>query len=105
MPAEHVEAVSRAVFDAGAGHIGRYSACSFRAPGTGTFFGEAGANPVVGVAGRLEEAQEIRLETVGPEARAGDVVRALRAAHPYEEVAFDLVGGRLAPGAPGSGGG
>jgi dinuclear metal center YbgI/SA1388 family protein len=91
VPEDAVERVSRAVFEAGAGHIGRYSACSFRAPGTGTFFGEEGANPVVGQAGRLETAPEVRVETVVPAGRAGDVVQALRAAHPYEEPAFDLV--------------
>jgi hypothetical protein len=83
--------VSEALFAAGAGVIGRYSSCSFRSAGTGTFFGEAGANPVVGQAGRLEEAPEVRLEMVLPAARAGAVVRALRAAHPYEEPAFDLI--------------
>jgi dinuclear metal center YbgI/SA1388 family protein len=97
VPAADVEKVSRAVFEAGAGHIGRYSSCSFRAPGTGTFFGEEGAKPVVGAAGRLEEAPEVRLETVVPVGKAMDVVRALRSAHPYEEPAFDLL--RLA-GAP-----
>jgi dinuclear metal center YbgI/SA1388 family protein len=90
VPAEHADAVSRAVFDAGAGRIGKYSSCSFRAPGTGTFFGEEGTSPAVGRAGRLEQAAELRLETVVPIDRA-DVVRALRAAHPYEEPAFDLV--------------
>jgi dinuclear metal center YbgI/SA1388 family protein len=95
VPAEKVDAVSHAVFAAGAGHIGKYSACSFRAPGTGTFFGEEGASPVVGQAGRLEEAPELRLETVVPVSRVPEVVRALRASHPYEEPAFDLV--RLAP--------
>jgi dinuclear metal center YbgI/SA1388 family protein len=91
VPAEHAEAVGRAVFAAGAGRIGKYSSCSFRAPGTGTFFGEQGANPVVGVAGRLEEAAELRFETVVPFAKVDAVVRALRGAHPYEEPAFDLV--------------
>ena len=91
VPEEHVEVVSRALFDAGAGHIGNYSSCSFRAAGTGTFFGESGASPVVGEAGRLEEAAELRLETVVPIGKAAEVVRALRGAHPYEEPAFDLV--------------
>jgi dinuclear metal center YbgI/SA1388 family protein len=95
VPVEKVDAVSQAVFAAGAGHIGKYSACSFRSPGTGTFFGEEGANPVVGKAGKLEEAPELRLETVVPVSRVPDVVRALRGSHPYEEPAFDLV--RLAP--------
>jgi dinuclear metal center YbgI/SA1388 family protein len=91
VPEAHVDAVSRAVFDAGAGTIGKYSSCSFRTAGVGTFFGEEGANPVVGQAGRLENAAEVRLETVVPVARVDAVVRALRAAHPYEEPAFDLL--------------
>jgi len=109
VPEGHVQAVSRALFAAGAGRIGDYSSCSFRVAGTGTFFGEAGTSPVVGQAGRLEEASELRLETVVPIGRAAEVVRALRAAHPYEEPAFDLVKlaavaargiGRVGPVAP-----
>lgn len=95
VPAEAVERVSRAAFDAGAGRIGAYGSCSFRAPGTGTFFGGEGTNPVVGERGKLESIEEVRVETVLPIERASDVVRAMRAAHPYEEPAFDLV--RLAP--------
>ena len=95
VPAEHVEAVSEALFAAGAGRIGNYSSCSFRAPGTGTFFGEQGSDPSVGQPGRLEHAPEVRVETVVPPGCVGAVVAALRAAHPYEEPAFDLV--RLAP--------
>ena len=91
VPADHVEAVSSALFAAGAGRIGKYSSCSFRTPGTGTFFGEQGADPTVGQAGRLEHAPEVRLETVVPIGRAEAAVRALRGAHPYEEPAFDLV--------------
>jgi dinuclear metal center YbgI/SA1388 family protein len=98
VPAEHVEAVSRALFAAGAGRIGKYSACSFRTVGTGTFFGEEGASPAVGAAGVLEQVPELRLETVVPVARTAAVVDALRRAHPYEEPAFDLV--QLAPGGP-----
>ena len=103
VPAEHVEAVSRALFAAGAGRIGEYSSCSFRAPGTGTFFGGAGTHPVVGEAGRLEEAAELRLETVVPVRCAQAVVGALRASHPYEEPAFDLVRLAAAPGRRGFG--
>jgi dinuclear metal center YbgI/SA1388 family protein len=91
VPADALATVSDALFAAGAGRIGDYRACSFRAPGTGTFFGEAGTHPVVGSAGKLETVDEVRLETVVPIGRAGDVVRALRASHPYEEPAFDLV--------------
>ena len=90
VPEEAVEKVSRAMFDAGAGRIGNYSSCSFKLKGTGTFFGEAGTNPAVGQSGRLEEAAEIRLETVVPIAKVAAVIEALRKSHPYEEPAFDL---------------
>ncbi len=91
VPEEAVSRVSQALFEAGAGRIGNYSACSFRTAGTGTFFGEEGSAPVVGQAGTLELAAEIRLETVVPTAALARVVAALRASHPYEEPAFDLV--------------
>jgi dinuclear metal center YbgI/SA1388 family protein len=90
VPAENVDDVSEALFDAGAGHIGNYSSCSFSAAGEGTFFGEAGTRPAVGEAGRLERAVEMRLETVVPVARVGEVIAALWRVHPYEEPAFDL---------------
>jgi dinuclear metal center YbgI/SA1388 family protein len=90
VPAECVEKVSQALFDAGAGRIGNYSSCSFRSAGEGTFFGEAGTNPAVGQSGRLERAAEIRLETVVPVSCVTQVIAALRKAHPYEEPAFDL---------------
>jgi len=95
VPRDALERVSEALFEAGAGKIGDYRSCSFRSSGTGTFFGEEGTHPAVGSALRLEAVDEVRLETVVPTARVGDVVRALRASHPYEEPAFDLV--RLAP--------
>lgn len=90
VPPEALERVSRALFDAGAGRIGNYSCCSFRTPGRGTFFGEAGTSPAVGAAGKLEEVDEVKLETLVPIAKADEVIGALRRAHPYEEVAFDL---------------
>ncbi|MFI5380443.1 MAG: Nif3-like dinuclear metal center hexameric protein [Tepidisphaerales bacterium] len=90
-PAEAIEKVSQAMFGAGAGRIGNYSGCSFRAPGTGTFFGEEGANPAVGQAGRFEQVEELRLETIVPLANLERVVAAMRAAHPYEEPAFDII--------------
>lgn len=91
VPKEHLEAVSRSLFHAGAGRIGNYSSCSFRTPGTGTFFGENGTNPQAGQAGRLETVEEIKLETIVPVQKLATVLAALRASHPYEEPAFDIV--------------
>lgn len=90
VPESHLDAVSRALFAAGAGQIGNYSCCSFRAAGVGTFFGEPGAHPAVGQAGRLENAPEFRLETILPRPMVQAVLAALRKSHPYEEPAIDL---------------
>ncbi len=94
VPESEVEQVADAVFEAGAGHIGqkaKYTRCSFRHPGTGTFQGDESTNPAVGTAGVYEKVPEIRFETILPAELAGDVISALRRAHPYEEPAFDLL--------------
>lgn len=90
VPREALDATRDAVFAAGAGRIGDYARCSWYAAGTGTFLAGEGADPSVGQVGVEERVAELRVETVVPVERAADVVRALRDAHPYEEVAFDL---------------
>lgn len=90
VPADSLEKVSTALFDAGAGRIGKYSSCSFRNNGTGTFFGEEGTHPSVGKSGQLEQAAEVRIETVVPIGKVTAIVETLRRSHPYEEPAFDL---------------
>ena len=85
-----LEATRAAVFAAGAGRIGDYERCSWYTAGTGTFVPRAGADPAIGEVGREERVPELRVETVVPAEIAGDVVRALLAAHPYEEVAYEL---------------
>src|SRR4051812_11674803 len=100
VPTEALDAVREALFAAGAGRIGNYERCSWHTLGTGTFRGGEGSTPSVGSAGRNERVQEARLETVYPAAREEEVVRALRAAHPYEEPAFDLYPLLEPPAAP-----
>jgi hypothetical protein len=90
VPTEALEAVRDAVFAAGAGRIGGYERCSWYTEGTGTFVGGEGTTPSVGGRGVEERVPEARLETVFPAERQHDVVAALRAAHPYEEPAFDV---------------
>ena len=90
VPREALDAVRDALFDAGAGRIGDYERCSWYTEGTGTFLGGEGTEPAVGQPGREERVAELRLETVYPEEREAEVIEALRAAHPYEEPAFDL---------------
>ncbi|MGN6370672.1 MAG: Nif3-like dinuclear metal center hexameric protein [Phycisphaerae bacterium] len=94
VPEGEVERVADAVFRAGAGRIGqkaKYEKCSFRTAGHGTFQGDESSNPAVGTAGEYERVPEIRFETILPSSLAGEVINALRAAHPYEEPAFDLL--------------
>ncbi len=90
VPDKDLGRVSDALFAAGAGHIGRYSECSFRLAGTGTFFGSEASNPTVGQKGRREDVSEWRLEVVCPEYAVDRVVAAMRKAHSYEEPAFDV---------------
>src|SRR5262249_28129527 len=89
VPDQDLARVSDALFAAGAGQIGQYRECSFRLPGTGTFFGSEETNPAVGRKGRREEVAEWRLEVVCPERAVDAVVAALRRAHSYEEPAYD----------------
>jgi hypothetical protein len=90
VPREALDATREAVFSAGAGVIGDYSHCSWYTEGTGTFLGGEGTSPSVGRPGREERVAELRVETVVPAERVDAVVAALREAHPYEELAFDL---------------
>ena len=90
-PVDKAEQVRNAIFTAGGGHIGNYSECSFNAEGTGTFKGGEGTNPYVGETGKLHQEKEIKIEVVIPAYLESRVVAAMKAAHPYEEVAYEIV--------------
>jgi dinuclear metal center YbgI/SA1388 family protein len=91
IPVEHHERVAQAVFAAGAGYIGNYSETSFNTSGLGTFKGNAASNPVIGKKGQLELVDEVKFETIFTEVIENQVIEALLNAHPYEEVAYDIV--------------
>lgn len=90
VPEEYVDDIADALDKAGAGVIGDYRQCTFRAPGTGTFLPGDSSSPYLGERGRLEKASEIRLETVVPAHAARRAVAAATEAHPYEEMALDV---------------
>jgi dinuclear metal center YbgI/SA1388 family protein len=90
VPRENAEAVQAAVFDAGAGHIGDYSHCSWSVSGIGQFLPHDGASPAVGSVGTVERVDEDRFEVVAPARARAAVLAAMRAAHPYKEPAFDI---------------
>ncbi|MGJ6123629.1 Nif3-like dinuclear metal center hexameric protein [Mycolicibacterium sp. Y3] len=90
VPAEDAERVRVSLFAAGAGQIGDYSCCSWSSSGTGQFLPREGADPAIGTVGTLEHVTEDRVEVIAPSAVRPRVLAALRAAHPYEEPAFDV---------------
>ena len=87
----HLAQLRDAVSAAGAGVIGAYTHSSFSTPGVGTFFPDEGAQPFSGEIGKVNEEPERRFETLVSKPRLGAVLRAMFAAHPYEEVAYDII--------------
>jgi len=90
VPQADAHSVRDAVFEAGAGQIGAYDSCSYNLSGQGTFRAGEGTNPYVGEKGKLHFEDETRVETIFPYYKKSGVLKALFAAHPYEEVAYDL---------------
>ncbi|MBY6367308.1 Nif3-like dinuclear metal center hexameric protein [Rhodococcoides corynebacterioides] len=90
VPDADAAAVREALFAAGAGALGDYRECSWATTGVGQFRPVDGANPTLGSVGSLEHVDEHRVETVAPRSARSAVLAALRAAHPYEEPAFDV---------------
>jgi dinuclear metal center YbgI/SA1388 family protein len=90
VPESHHQQVMDAVFAAGAGGIGNYSECSYNTEGFGTFKGNENSDPFVGKRGERAREKEIRFETIFDVSKEGPVKKALLAAHPYEEPAYDI---------------
>ncbi|WP_410768005.1 Nif3-like dinuclear metal center hexameric protein [Fontibacillus sp. BL9] len=90
VPKDHHQRVLDAILNAGAGAIGNYSHCSFNIEGYGTFVPGEGTEPYIGKQGRMEKAEEMRIETVVPQSIRSKVIQAMLKSHPYEEVAYDL---------------
>lgn len=90
VPESHLDMVKAAVFASGAGRIGDYDQCCWQVRGEGQFRPLEGANPHLGEVGHVERVAEYRVELVCEDAWIAEAVRALKAAHPYEEPAYDV---------------
>ena len=88
VPDSHVEAVKKAIFEAGAGNFGNYDSCCWQTEGIGQFRPLEGAHPFYGKTGRVERVKEWKLEFVVPENVLEAVLDALKQSHPYETPAF-----------------
>jgi dinuclear metal center YbgI/SA1388 family protein len=92
VPEADVEKVRGAIFGAGGGALGEYTECSFSTAGNGTFRASATANPTIGTArGEREAVAEQRLEVLVEKHLERKVLKALLHAHPYEEVAYEMI--------------
>ncbi len=90
-PTSHADAVRDALFSAGAGQVGAYDECSFSSQGLGTFRPGPGTTPFSGQHGARSADPELRIEVIYHVPREGAILAAMHAAHPYEEVAYDIL--------------
>ncbi len=90
-PLEKAAEVRDALFKAGAGHIGKYDECSFNSEGMGTFKAGENTDPYVGKPGERHNEKELKIETIYPVYLENEIITALIKAHPYEEVAYDII--------------
>lgn len=90
VPKTHYNEVLNAMFKAGAGKISEYDNCSFRVEGTGTFRGSEKSNPSIGKPGSFEEVEEYKIEVILNQWMLSGVLKVMKEAHPYEEVAYDV---------------
>ncbi len=91
VPVEEAEKVRKAIFESGGGNIGKYAECSFNVEGIGTYTAQSGADPYIGKIGVPQSTNEIKIEVIFPSHLRRSVINALLNAHPYEEVAYDVV--------------
>ncbi|MBN2651916.1 MAG: divalent cation tolerance protein CutA [Spirochaetales bacterium] len=91
VPKKFKEKVKSAIFEAGGGRIGNYSACAWESPGRGQFLGKEDSNPFIGKKGKVKRVKEYKIELVCDDDKIEQVVEALKKAHPYEEPAFHFM--------------
>jgi len=91
VPTENAEKVRQALFKAGAGNIGNYDQCSFNTEGFGTYRANENANPTLGEKGSIHTENEVLISVVFEKHKQYNIVQALLNAHPYEEVAYDII--------------
>ncbi|MEZ5045424.1 MAG: Nif3-like dinuclear metal center hexameric protein [Chitinophagaceae bacterium] len=91
VPSTHIEQVKKALFQAGAGHIGNYSECGFESQGLGSYKPLEGSSPFKGSKNKIHHEEEIKFETIYPTYLELSILKALQSSHPYEEVAYDLI--------------
>lgn len=91
VPVEYCEKVKAALFVAGAGKTNNYDYCAWQTLGTGQFRPLSGSKPFVGQEQQLKLVEEFKVELVCVEQYLKAVIDALKASHPYEEPAYQVI--------------
>lgn len=91
IPKSHLNEVRDALFAAGLGEIGNYKDCGFASTGEGSFTALDQAKPFVGSTNERHYEEEIKFELVFPSYLQHTAINTLKQAHPYEEVAFQVI--------------
>ena len=89
-PSSDAEKVRNKLFKVGAGDIGNYDECSFTSVGEGTFKANEGCNPHLGEIGERHQEKEERIEVIFPKHKEQAIITAIKDAHPYEEIAYQI---------------
>lgn len=91
VPIDHAEKVKTAMFEKGGGKIGNYDCCSFEIEGWGQYRPGEGSHPFIGSKDQIERVRELKVEMVCADEYLKDVKEAMIEAHPYEEVAYNIL--------------
>lgn len=91
VPNSHLESVKTALFQAGAGKLGNYNCCAWQTKGTGQFRPQAGSKPFIGKPDQIEKVDEYKVEMLCDAENVTQVITALKASHPYEEPAYNII--------------
>lgn len=91
VPESHLETVKSAMFDAGAGQVGKYDNCAWQTAGEGQFRPLEGSRPFLGEQGSVETVAEYKVEMVCAESCIKQVIAAMQQTHPYEAVAHSII--------------
>lgn len=91
VPANEAENFKNALFEAGAGNIGFYDECSFSVSGNGTFRPMEGSNPFSGKLNVRENSDEVMISVIFENFKQNRIISAMKKAHPYEEVAHQII--------------
>lgn len=90
VPKTHVDELSEAIFNAGAGEIGEYAMCMNNFEVDGQFMPLKNSSPYIGKKFNLEKIKEEKLEFIVDSFNLSRVISELKRTHPYETPLYKI---------------